>query len=46
MRQVISALESGAIRPAIFARLKLSEVREAHSLLESGAALGKIIMTP
>jgi NADPH2:quinone reductase len=46
MRQVISALESGAIRPAIFARLKLSEVRKAHRLLESGAALGKIIMTP
>lgn len=46
MRQVIAALESRAIKPAIFARLKLSEVRQAHSLLESGAALGKIIMTP
>jgi NADPH:quinone reductase len=46
MRQVISALESGAIRPAISARLKLADVREAHRLLESGAALGKIIMTP
>jgi NADPH2:quinone reductase len=46
MRQVISALESGAIRPAISARLKLADVREAHTLLESGAALGKIIMTP
>jgi NADPH2:quinone reductase len=46
MRQVISALEGGAIKPAISARLKLSEVRRAHTLLESGAALGKIIMTP
>ena len=46
MREVISALESGAIKPAISARLKLSEVRRAHTLLESGAALGKIIMTP
>jgi NADPH2:quinone reductase len=46
MRQVISALESGAIRPAISARLKLADVREAHTLLESGAALGKIIMMP
>jgi NADPH2:quinone reductase len=46
MREVIATLESGAIRPAIFARLKLSEVCEAHRLLESGAALGKIIMTP
>ena len=32
MREVISALESGAIKPAIFARLKLSEVRQsAHT---------------
>jgi NADPH2:quinone reductase len=46
MRQVISALETGAIKPAIYARLKLAEVRKAHTLLESGAALGKIIMTP
>jgi NADPH2:quinone reductase len=46
MREVISALERRAIRPAISARLKLSEVRQAHTLLDSGAALGKIIMTP
>jgi NADPH2:quinone reductase len=46
MRQVISALETGAIKPAISARLKLADVRQAHTLLESGAALGKIIMTP
>jgi NADPH2:quinone reductase len=46
MREVISALERRAIKPAISARLRLSEVRDAHALLESGAALGKIIMTP
>jgi NADPH2:quinone reductase len=46
MREVISALERGSIKPAIAARLKLSEVRKAHALLDSGAALGKIIMTP
>jgi len=46
MRRVISALESRAIKPAIYTRFKLSEVRQAHSLLESGAALGKIVMTP
>jgi NADPH2:quinone reductase len=46
MREVIAALERRAIRPAISARLKLSEVRQAHALLDSGAALGKIIMTP
>jgi NADPH2:quinone reductase len=46
MREVIDALANGEIRPAISATLKLSEVRKAHALLESGAALGKIIMTP
>jgi NADPH:quinone reductase len=29
----------------VFARFKLSEVRGAHELLDSGQALGKIIMT-
>ena len=46
MREVIGALERGAIRPAISARLKLAEVRQAHTLLELGSALGKIVMTP
>jgi NADPH2:quinone reductase len=46
MGEVISALERRAIKPAISARLKLEQVRDAHTLLESGAALGKIIMTP
>ncbi|WP_456776044.1 zinc-dependent alcohol dehydrogenase family protein [Bradyrhizobium sp. USDA 4369] len=46
MRHVIDALSRNAIRPAISARLKLEEVREAHALLEQGSALGKIIMTP
>lgn len=46
LRDVISALGSGEIRPEISVRLKLSEVRRAHELLEEGAAPGKIIMTP
>lgn len=46
MRDVIAALAQTSIKPAISARLKLSEVSEAHRLLESGGALGKIIMTP
>jgi NADPH2:quinone reductase len=46
MREVISALERGEIKPVISARLALSEVREAHVLLEQGKALGKIIMRP
>lgn len=45
MREIIGCLASGAIKPAIAARLKLADVRKAHALLESGAALGKIVMT-
>jgi NADPH2:quinone reductase len=46
MREVVTALTRGEIRPAISARLPLSEVRRAHELLEQGSALGKIVMTP
>src|SRR3954468_18958207 len=46
MRNVIDALSRNAIKPAISAVLKLDEVRQAHTLLEQGSALGKIIMTP
>jgi NADPH2:quinone reductase len=46
MRNVIEALSRNAIKPAISAVLKLDEVRKAHSLLEQGSALGKIIMMP
>ena len=45
MRRMIDLLADGAISPAISARFKLSEVRQAHELLDSGKALGKIIMT-
>jgi NADPH2:quinone reductase len=46
MRTVIDALARGEISPAVGTRLPLAEVRRAHELLESGAALGKIVMTP
>ena len=46
MRKMIGYLADGAIRPSIFKRFKLSEVRNAHELLDSGAAFGKIVMTP
>jgi NADPH2:quinone reductase len=46
MRTVIDALTHGEITPAIWTRLPFSEVRRAHELLASGAALGKIVMTP
>ncbi|MBR1281730.1 zinc-dependent alcohol dehydrogenase family protein [Bradyrhizobium sp. AUGA SZCCT0177] len=45
MKRMIGHLADGTIKPAIFARFKLSEVRRAHELLDSGQALGKIIMT-
>ncbi|WP_257168048.1 zinc-dependent alcohol dehydrogenase family protein [Bradyrhizobium sp. SRS-191] len=45
MRNVIEALSRNAIKPAISAVLKLDDVRQAHTLLEQGSALGKIIMT-
>ncbi|MBR1245423.1 zinc-dependent alcohol dehydrogenase family protein [Bradyrhizobium sp. AUGA SZCCT0169] len=45
MKRMIGHLADGSIKPAIFARFKLSEVRQAHELLDSGKALGKIIMT-
>ena len=46
MRKMIGYLAHGAIRPSIFKRFKLSEVRNAHELLDSGGAFGKIVMTP
>jgi NADPH2:quinone reductase len=46
MQRIIAYLADGAIKPAVAARLKLSEVREAHGLLEAGTTLGKIVMTP
>lgn len=44
MRRMIGHLADGTIKPAISARFKLSEVCQAHELLDSGKALGKIIM--
>ena len=44
MSSVLGLLGAGAIRPAIFARLPLREVRQAHELLDRGAALGRIVM--
>jgi NADPH2:quinone reductase len=46
MGAVIDQLGQGAIRPAIGARFSLSEVRQAHTLLDAGTALGKIVMHP
>lgn len=39
------AIAKGAIRPTVHARFPLSDVAEAHSLMESSAHLGKILLT-
>lgn len=44
MGNVLGLLGAGAIRPAIFARFPLRDVRQAHELLDRGAALGRIVM--
>lgn len=46
MRSVIEALECGEIAPPVSRALPLSQVRDAHVLLEQGESLGKIVMTP
>lgn len=46
MREVIGLLAKGAIRPAIGARFALADVRRAHELIDSGTALGKIVVHP
>lgn len=46
MREVIGALSRGEIQPPIATRIPITDVRRAHELLESGTALGKILMVP
>jgi NADPH:quinone reductase len=46
MGAVIDLLGAEAIKPAVGARFSLSEVRQAHALIDAGTALGKIVMRP
>lgn len=46
MEAAIQMLSEGTINPHIHARLPMEKVRDAHSSLESGANLGKIILKP
>jgi NADPH2:quinone reductase len=43
---LLDLLASGAIRPAIHARLPLREAGQAQALLESGHVLGKLLLKP
>lgn len=44
--RVFEALRRGVIRPTIYKRLSLDAAGEAHSLLESGANSGAIVLEP
>jgi NADPH2:quinone reductase len=46
LARALELLSSGEVRPAIAARLPLAEARRAHELIESRAAMGKIVLKP
>jgi NADPH:quinone reductase len=46
MSWAIERLAQGKIRPAIHARLPLTEARTAHAMLEGGRTLGKVLLQP
>ncbi len=45
LHRMLPHIESGALRPVIGARYKLSEAREAHARLASGEVFGKVLLT-
>ncbi|MEK9661616.1 MAG: zinc-binding dehydrogenase, partial [Alphaproteobacteria bacterium] len=46
MERIIDMLLAGEITPRIHGRMKLEQAADAHRLLESGAVIGKLILTP
>lgn len=38
-------VDSGAVRPVVFAAVPLAEAAEAHRMLESGVVIGKLVLT-
>lgn len=44
--ELIDLLASGTIQPRVALRLPMSEVAEAHRLLEGGDVIGKILLVP
>lgn len=44
-RQVWPLLHQGKIKPQIFKTFRLEEAAEAHAMMESGAHIGKIVLT-
>ena len=45
-RNVLDLISVGKIVPKFHGVLPLSEVRKAHEMLDAGAIIGKLIMTP
>lgn len=46
MRALIGMLAAGKLHPRIYARLPLRDAARAHEMLESGAVIGKLLLTP
>jgi D-arabinose 1-dehydrogenase-like Zn-dependent alcohol dehydrogenase len=44
--EVFEFLSQGKIKPQIFARFAPEQVRDAHTLLDSGDFIGSIILKP
>ena len=44
--EIANLLDKGEIKPYIYKRMHLSEAAEAHSMIESGTTVGKIILKP
>lgn len=46
LRHVWPFVEDGTVRPVVHARVPFTEAAEAHRLLESGDAFGKVLLIP
>jgi NADPH2:quinone reductase len=46
MARAVLLLGSGMVKPAIAARLPLTEARRAHAMIDALSAMGKIVLTP
>jgi NADPH2:quinone reductase len=44
--ELLDLLAAGRIKPVISARLPLAEAARAHTLIESGKVLGKLVLKP
>lgn len=44
--QILQKVVSGAYRPTVHEVMPMSQIQEAHELLEAGCVVGKIVLTP